>query len=71
MFYVYSGTFVDPPLLLPPLNSASAPQKVKDYIPSLPPSTLVLSPSDSKPIPVIANDTVPPLPPSPEALGTC
>lgn len=62
-----NGTFVDPPLLLPPLNSASAPQKVKDHIPSLPPSTLVLSPSDSMPIPVIANDTVPPLPTGPEA----
>ncbi|XP_027066888.1 uncharacterized protein [Coffea arabica] len=62
-----NGTFVDPPLLLPPLNSASAPQKVKDHIPSLPPSTLVLSPSDSMPIPVIANDTVPPLPTAPRA----
>lgn len=62
-----NGTFVDPPHLLPPLNSASAPQKVKDHIPSLPPSTLVLPPSGSMPIPAVANDTVPPLPPSPEA----
>ncbi|KAL3535613.1 hypothetical protein ACH5RR_004074 [Cinchona calisaya] len=55
-----NGTFVEPPHLLPPLSSASAPQNVIDHIPSFPPN-------NSFPLPVYPNGTVPAMPPSPEA----
>ncbi|KAI5664706.1 hypothetical protein M9H77_24029 [Catharanthus roseus] len=58
-----NGTFLHPPSASPPINSAPAPQNVKDPVPSFPPS-MIQPPNASVTPPVYSSHTITVLPPS-------